>query len=108
MKLIFSFHKKLKNDSADNINPTQINYDFDSKSISNKNYEWMFFIKKKVITTLAMNIFMELVYIIFYLFNGFYIVDIQKHYLLVIILFGINGIIEQLDTFIKNTEMTIF
>jgi hypothetical protein len=105
---IFSFHKKLKNDSADNINPTQINYDFDSKSISNKNYEWMFFIKKKVITTLAMNIFMALVYIIFYLFKGFYIVDIQKHNLLVIILFGINGIIEQLGTFIKNTEMTIF
>ena len=105
---IFSFHKKLKNDSADNINPTQINYDFDSKSISNKNYEWMFFIKKKVITTLAMNIFIALVYIIFYLFKGFYIVDIQKHNLLVIILFGINGIIEQLGTFIKNTEMTIF
>ena len=105
---IFSFHKKLKNDSADNINPTQINYDFDSKSISNKNYEWMFFIKKKVITTLAMNIFMALVYIIFYLFKGFYIVDIQKHNLLVIILFGINGIIEQLGTFTKNTEMTIF
>ena len=105
---IFSFHKKLKNDSADNINPTQINYDFDSKSISNKNYEWMFFIKKKVITTLAMNIFMALVYIIFYLFKGFYIVDIQKHNLLVLILFGINGIIEQLGTFIKNTEMTIF
>ena len=105
---IFSFHKKLKNDSSENINPTQLNYDFDSKSISNKNYEWMFFIKKKVITTLALNIFMAIVYILFYLFKGFYIVDIQKQNLLVIILFGINGIIEQLGTFMKNTEMTIF
>jgi hypothetical protein len=105
---IFSFHKKLKNDSSENINPTQLNYDFDSKSISNKNYEWMFFIKKKVITTLALNIFMAMVYILFYLFKGFYIVDIQKQNLLVIILFGINGIIEQLGTFMKNTEMTIF
>ena len=106
--MIFFFHKQLKNDSAENINPTQINYDFDSKSISNKNYEWMSFIKKKVITTLALNIFIALVYIIFYLCKGFYIVDIQKHNLLVIIIFGINGIIEQLGTFMKNIESTIF
>ena len=68
----------------------------------------MSFIKKKVVTTLALNIFIALVYIIFYLCNGFYIVDIQKHNLLVIILFGINGIIEQLGIFLKNIESTIF
>jgi hypothetical protein len=105
---LFSFHKKLKNDSFDNINPTQLNYDFDSKSMINKNYEWMLFIKKKVISTLALNIFMAIIYIVFYLFKGFYIVDIKKQNLLVIILFGINGIIEQLGLFIKNIEMTIF
>ena len=67
-----------------------------------------YFIKRKVITTLSLNIFVALVYIIFYLLNGFYIVDIKKQNLLVIILFGINGIIEQLGLFIKNVEMTIF
>ena len=105
---IYSFYKKLKNDSSENINPTQLNYDFDSKSMSNKNYEWMFFIKRKVINILALNIFMAAVYIIFYLCKGFHIVDIQKKNLFAIILFGINGIIEQLGIFMKNTEMTIF
>ena len=105
---IIAFHKKLKNDSQENINPTQLNYDFDSKSMTNKNYEWMFFIKRKVITTLSLNIFVALVYIIFYLLNGFYIVDIKKANLIVIILFGINGIVEQLGLFMKNVEMTIF
>ena len=51
---------------------------------------------------------MAIIYIVFYLFKGFYIVDIKKQNLLVIILFGINGIIEQLGLFIKNIEMTIF
>ena len=105
--ILIAFYRKLKNDSSEILNPTQLNYDFDSKSMANKNYEWMFFIKKKVITTLALNIFMALVYIIFYLCKGFYIVDIKKHNLLVIILFAINGIIEQLGIFVKNTEMLI-
>ena len=105
---IYTFHKKLKNDSFDNINPTQLNYDFDTKSMTNKNYEWSLFIKKRVTTTLALNISMAIIYIAFYLFRGFYIVDITKKNLLVIILFGINGIIEQLGLFMKNLEMTIF
>ena len=105
---IYTFHKRLHNDSSDNMNPTQLNYDFDSKSQANKNYEWMFFIKKKIINTLALNIFMAIVYILFYLFKGFHIVDINKKNLLVIILFSINGIIEQLATFVRNAEMTIF
>ncbi len=105
---IYSFHKKLHNDSSENINPSQLNYDFDSKSQTNKNYEWMFYIKKKVISTLSLNIFMAVVYIVFYLFKGFYIVDITKQNILVIILFGINGIIEQLGLFIKNVETFIF
>ena len=105
---VFAFHKKLKNDSSENINPTQLNYDFDSKSMANKNYEWMLFIKRKVITILSLNIFVAIVYILFYLFKGFHIVDIQKQNLLVIILFAINGIIEQLGLFVKNVEMTIF
>ena len=105
---IYTFHKKLHNDSSENINPTQLNYDFDTKNQTNKNYEWMFFIKKKVINTLALNIFMALVYIIFYLCRGFHIVDINKQNFLVILLFAINGIIEQLALFIKNVEMTIF
>ena len=45
---IYSFYKKLHNDSTDNINPAPFNYDFDSRSQTNKNYEWMFFIKKKL------------------------------------------------------------
>ena len=106
--ILIAFYRKLKNDSSEILNPTQLNYDFDSKSMANKNYEWMFFIKKKVITTLALNIYMALVYVIFYLCKGFYIVDIKKHNLLVIILFAINGIIEQLGIFVKNTEMLIF
>ena len=105
---IYTFHKKLHNDSSENINPTQLNYDFDTKNQTNKNYEWMFFIKKKVINTLALNIFMALVYIIFYLCRGFHIVDINKQNFLVILLFAINGIIEQLAIFIKNVEITIF
>jgi hypothetical protein len=105
---IYTFHKRLHNDSSDNVNPAQLNYDFDSKSQANKNYEWMFFIKKKIINTLALNIFMAIVYILFYLFKGFHIVDINKKNLLVIILFSINGIIEQLATFVRNAEMTIF
>ena len=104
---IYTFYKKLHNDSMDNINPAPFNYDFDSKSQTNKNYEWMFFIKKKVINTLSLNIFMALIYILFYLFKGFHIVDITKQNFLVIILFGINGIIEQLGLFIKNVETFI-
>ena len=76
--------------------------------MSNKNYEWMFFIKRKVTNILALNIFIAIVYVVFYLSNGFYIVDIKKQNLFVIILFGINGIIEQLGIFMKNSEMTIF
>ena len=51
---------------------------------------------------------MAVVYIVFYLFKGFYIVDITKQNILVIILFGINGIMEQLGLFIKNVETFIF
>ena len=106
--ILYFFHNKLKNDSSENINNIKINYDFDSKSMSNKNYEWMFFIKRKVTNILALNIFIAIVYVVFYLSNGFYIVDIKKQNLFVIILFGINGIIEQLGIFMKNSEMTIF
>jgi hypothetical protein len=105
---IYSFNKKIYNESIENINPSQINYDFDSKAQVNKNYEWMFYIKSKIINTLALNIFMAIIYILFYLFRGFYIVDITKQNFLVIILFGINGIIEQLGLFIKNAETLIF
>jgi hypothetical protein len=90
------------------MNPTQLNYDFDSKTQSNKNYEWMFFIKKKIINMLALNIIVAIVYILFYLFKGFHIVDITKKNILVIILFSINGIIEQLATYVRNVEMSIF
>ena len=68
----------------------------------------MFFIKKKVINILALNISMAIIYLLFYLFKGFQIVDITKQNILVIILFGINGIIEQLGLFIKNVETFIF
>ena len=105
---IYYFHKKLHNDSTDNISPNQINYDFDTKSIANKNFEWMFFIKRKITRIFALNIFTALIYIIFYAFNGFYIVKISKSNLLVVFLFGINGIIEELGLFTKNAEMTIF
>ena len=105
---IYTFHKNLNNDSSDNINPSQINYDFDTRNTTNKNYEWMLFIKKKVINILALNIFMAIIYIIFYLCKGFYIVNIKNQNILVIFLFAINGIIEQLALFIKNVEMIIF
>ena len=105
---IYTFHKKLHSSSIDNINPSQLNYDFDSRSQTNKNYEWMFFIKKKVTNILALNISMAIIYLLFYLFKGFQIVDITKQNILVIILFGINGIIEQLGLFIKNVETFIF
>ena len=105
---IYYFHKKIKNDSVENMNNIKFNYDFDSKSMSNKNYEWMFFIKRKITNILALNILVAIVYVVFYLSNGFNIVDIKKQNLFVIILFGINGIIEQLGSFIKNAEMTIF
>ena len=105
---IYFFHKKIKNDSSENINNIKINYDFDSKIMSNKNYEWMLFIKRKITNILALNIFMAIVYVAFYLFKGFNIVDIKKQNLFVIVLFGINGIIEQMGLFVKNAEMAIF
>jgi len=105
---IYYFHKSMISEPSENISPGQINYDFDTKSMNNKNFEWMYFIKTKVIRILALNIFIAIVYILFYCLNGFYIVDIKKQYLLVIILFGINGIVEQLGLFIKNAEGIMF
>jgi hypothetical protein len=68
----------------------------------------MIFIKEKAIKLLILNIIIALLYFVFYLCKGFQIVDIKEKNLLVIILFGINGIIEQLGLFIINVEKLIF
>ena len=68
----------------------------------------MNFIKKKFTNILALNIFLGIVFIIFYLLNGYHIVDITKKNFIVIFLFAINGIIEELGIFVKNAEGYIF
>ena len=100
---IFIFYKNIYYESSENINN-----ELDSKFHMSRNYEWMIFIKEKVIKILILNIIIALLYFVFYLCQGFQIVDINEKNLLLIILFGINGIIEQLGLFIINTEKIIF
>lgn len=102
------FYKRIRNDSSENLVPAQDNYDYDTKPKMNKNLELMFYIKHKVINILALNICIGLIYIVFYLFNGFHIVDINKTDLLAIIFFAINGIMEQLALFSKNIYCTMY
>jgi len=100
---IFMFYKKIYYESSENINT-----ELDSKFHMSKNYEWMIFIKEKIINIIILNIIIALLYIAFYLFKGFQIIDIKEKNILLIILFGLNGIIEQLGIFIINVEKIIF
>jgi len=99
---IYSFLKRLLNESSENLNIVPTNYEFDAKSQTNKGYEWMLFIKTKVTNILALNIFMALIYIFFYLLKGFHIVQIMNYNFLVIFFFALNAIIEQLALFVIN------
>ena len=99
---IYSFLKRLLNESSENLNIVQTNYEFDAKSQTNKGYEWMLFIKTKVTNILALNIFMALIYIFFYILKGFHIVQIMNYNFLVIFFFALNAIIEQLALFVIN------
>ena len=100
---ILMFYKNIYYESSENINN-----ELNSKFLMSKNYEWMLFIKEKTIKILILNIIIALLYFVFYLCKGFQIVDINEKNLLLIILFGINGIIEQLGLFIINTEKIIY
>lgn len=99
---ILMFYKNIYYESSENINN-----ELNSKFLMSKNYEWMLFIKEKTIKILILNIIIALLYFVFYLCKGFQIIDINEKNLLLIILFGINGIIEQLGLFIINTEKII-
>ena len=105
---VYNFYNNLSRSTMDNFNPSSLTYDFDSEAKNDKNFSWMFFIKRKIITILALNIFLGIIFIIFYLINGYYIVEIRKSDLLVIILFAVDGIIEELGLFVKNVEGCIF
>ena len=100
---IFMFYKSIYYESSENINN-----ELNSKFLMSKNYEWMIFIKEKTIKILILNIIIALLYFVFYLCKGFQIVDINEKNILLIILFSINGIIEQLGLFILNTEKIIY
>ena len=104
---IISFLKKLLDESSENLNLIQSNYEFDAKSQTNKGYEWKLFIKTKVTNILSLNIFMSIIYMFFYLLKGFHIVQITYANFLVIILFSLNAIIEQLALFVQNVANCI-
>ena len=105
---IFMFYKNIYYESSENKSTENINNELDSKFHMSKNYEWMIFIKEKTIKLLILNIIIALLYFVFYLCKGFQIVDIKEKNILLIILFAINGIIEQLGLFIINVEKLIF
>ena len=105
--IVNNFIKKIRNESSENLNLMPNNYDFDTKTQTNKKYEWMLFIKTKVTLILCLNIIMSIIYIFFYLLKGFYIVKIYKANIIVIILFSLNAIMEQLALFVQNTEKNI-
>jgi hypothetical protein len=104
---IISFLKKLLDETSENVNLVPSNYEFDAKSQVNKGYEWMLYVKTKVTNILALNIYNAIIYILFYLFKGFHIVDIYESNILVIILFSLNGIIEQLALYVQNVGSCI-
>ena len=104
---IMSFLKRLLNESSENLNLVPSNYEFDAKSQTNKGYEWKLYIKSKVTNILALNIFMAIIYIFFYLLKGFHIVLIMNSNFLVIFFFALNGIIEQLALYVKNVGSCI-
>lgn len=99
---IIAFLKRLLNESSENMNLISTNYEFDEKSQTNKTYEWISYIKTKITNILALNIFMALIYIFFYLLKGFHIVQIMNYNFLVIIIFALNAIIEQLALYVNN------
>ena len=104
---ITSFLKKLLDESSENLSINQSDYEFDAKSQTNKGYEWKLYFKTKVSNILALNIFISIIYIFFYLLKGFSLVKIYYTNFLVIILFALNGIIEQLALFVKTVENCI-
>ena len=105
---VYNFYNNLNRNAMDNFNPSSLSYDFDSEAKNDKNFAWMFFIKRKIITILALNIFLGIIFIIFYLVHGYYIVQIKKSNFFTIFLFAINGIIEELGLFVKNVEGCVF
>ncbi len=86
---IISFLKKLLDETSENVNLVPSNYEFDAKSQVNKGYEWMLYVKTKVTNILALNIYNAIIYILFYLFKGFHIVDIYESNILVLSLIHI-------------------
>ena len=104
---IISFLKKLLDETSENVNLVPSNYEFDAKSQVNKGYEWMLYVKTKVTNILTLNIYNAIIYILFYLFKGFHIVDIYESNIFVIILFSLNGIIEQLALYVQNVGSCI-
>ena len=84
------------------------NYDYDTRIKENKNYEWIQFIKSKIIGTLILNIIFCLFFILFYLFNGYKIINIEESFLSIIIIFGIISIIEFTSKIIITLYITCF
>jgi hypothetical protein len=84
------------------------NYDYDTRIKENKNYEWIQFIKSKIIGTLILNIIFCLFFILFYLFNGYKIINIEESFLILIITFGIISIIEFTSKIIITLYITCF
>ena len=84
------------------------NYDYDTRIRENKNYEWIQFIKSKILGTLTLHVIFCIFFILFYLFNGYKIINIEESFLSIIIIFGIISIIEYTSKIIITLYIICF
>ena len=105
---LMKIYKNLKIGDQDDDEYEFSNYDYDTKIRVNKNYEYLQFVKSKLIGNIILQIIFFICFLLFYLFNGFNIINIQQSNFIIIIIFGIHSIIEFTSKIIINLYSICF
>lgn len=99
---ILSYYHSLCDSAGGDSLYNKLSYEYDSTNQKNKNYEWMMFIKTKIIGTAAVNIVIAVVYLLFYFLNGFTLLKINETNFIANIILSINAIVQQTSICVLN------
>lgn len=96
---IISYYHKMQSENANSstISFNQLDYEYDSQNNSLKgDFQWMMFIKTKIIGTIAINVIIGMLYILFYFLGGFKMLNESiEGWWYIVSFFAFNALIEQ-------------
>ena len=99
---ILSYYHSLSDTGNGDSLYNKLSYEYDSTNQRNKNYEWILFIKTKIIGTIAINLVIAIIYLIFYFFNGFSLIKINESNMLANIFLSVNALVQQTALVVLN------